>query len=198
MKTKDMMNRYDDDNDAQVFMRWSDGVGFAIPFLVNTPGDIVEELIKFREMSDKNAHLHVFIPHSGGGCWVDPLHLKHIIAPGSGDKLAVRPHATTILKSGLISEEIIKFSADDCVRYWEAAQKTFQLWATDTNHNYTKYAMRDSLTILRADLVENIRRASNDDLIPSPLEENDPEKLRTLAFRYGLKRDFERAYPEEV
>lgn len=182
--------------DHKIFMRWSDGVGFAVPFLVNGPQDINDGLKRFRQKSDKNAHLHVFVPHSGGGYWVDP-HQEHIISAGNGDKRAVRPHASTVLKSGLVSEAIVGFDATECERFIEAARKTFHVWATGTG-NYESYAMRDNLTILREDLVANIRRASDDDLIPMPSEENDPAVLWKLANQYGLRRDFERAYPDWI
>jgi hypothetical protein len=181
--------------DHKIFMRWSDGVGFAVPFLVNGVQNIIDGLEQFRQVSDKNAHLHVFIPHSAGGHWCDPIHSEHIIAPGGGDKLAVRSHVATALKSGLVSEAIVGFSTADCERFIEAAHKTFMLWATGTDRNYEPCAMRDNLTILRADLIYNIRRASNDDLIPMPSQEDNPDILRTLASRYGLKRDFDRAFP---
>lgn len=181
--------------DCKIFMRWSDGVKFAVPFLANGPQDIIDGLTKFRQTSRKNAHLHVFVPYSAGGHWCDPIHSEHIIASGSGDRLAVRPHAATVLKSGLISEAIIDFSIADCERFIEAAKKTFWLWATGTDRDYEPVAMRDSLTVLREDLVANIRWAANDDLVPLPSEESDPAALRALAIRYGLGRDFERAYP---
>jgi hypothetical protein len=182
----------------KIFMRWSDGVEFAVPFLVNGPQDINDGLKRFRQKSDKNAHLHVFVPHSGGGYWVDPIHQEHIISAGNGDKRAVRPHAATV-KSGLVSEAIVGFDATECERFIEAARKTFHVWATGgTDSNYESYAMRDNLTILREDLVANIRRASDDDLIPMPSEENDPAVLWKLANQYGLRRDFERAYPDWI
>lgn len=181
--------------DYKIFMRWSDGVKFAVPFLANVPQDIIDGLTKFRQTSGKNAHLHVFVPHSAGGHWCDPIHSQHIIEPGSGDKIAVRPHAATVLKSGLVSEAIIGFSIADCERFIEAAKKTFWMWGTGINRDYESYAMRDNQVILRTDLIYNIRRASNDDLIPMPSEENNPAILQKLANRYGMKRDFERAYP---
>ena len=179
-------------------MRWSDGVGFAVPFHVNGPQDIIDGLNRFRQESDKNAHLHVFVPHSAGGNWCDPIHNEHIIDPGAGDRLSVRPHTATVLKSGLVSEAIVGFSVSDCERFIESARKTFWMWATGTDRDYETYAMRNNLTILRSDLICNIRRAANDDLVPMPSEENDPAVLRKLASRYGLKRDFERAYPTEM
>lgn len=180
----------------KLFMRWSDGQSFTVPFPVNGPEDVINALAQFRDVSDKNAHLHVFVPNSAGhGGWLDPIHRKHIISTGIGDRLAVRPHAETVLECGLISEAIVEFSESDCDRWIESAKKTFDMWQTGEDLDYSAYAMRDSLTVLRADLVANIRRASNDDLIPHPSEETDPAKLRSLANRYGLARDFERAYP---
>jgi hypothetical protein len=167
--------------DRKIFMRWSDGKSFAVPFPVGKPADIAAGISKFRAVSNRNAHLHVFIPHSAGGHWCDPIHRKHIIAPGDGPH--VQAHPETILPSGLMSEEIIVFKEDDCDNLLDSAKKTFQLWETSIGQDYTECAMADSVTLLKTDLVANIRRAANDDLVPIP---TDHAKLLDLAKKYRV------------
>lgn len=176
----------------KLFMRWSNRVNFAVPFEVKSPKDINTGLTEFRKHCDDNAELHVFIPHGG---WI-PIDEYHVMAPGAGaNNPRIIAHETLVRKDGLISEAISIFCNKDAPKIMKYAKKTFRTWATPGGQDYTECAMRDSLTILRNDLVANIRILADDDLIPSPSEENNPEALYELAKQYNLTHDFAMAYP---
>ena len=192
--------------EIKLYLRWSDGADYTLPFEYAQPLDIPAGLVHYREQEPKRApesrlriaQLHVAVPYGKtGGCWMLAGHNLHVVhVPGrASDPWDANPQPG-VTASNLVREPVLYTGPDSTPQMWERVARdcretayVWGSWRDVTPDGLRAFAMLDDISMRQADVIHNVGSNLDEDYWPS-----DPAEQQKMAAEAGLEREYRRAF----